>query len=279
MTGEPRAAPGGGSGEELRLLAVEVATAAGALLLAARRGDGAVERLATGATRKSSRTDLVTDADRASEELVVSALAASRPGDAILGEEGGARPGTTGLTWIVDPLDGTTNFVYDLPLWAVSVAVADSAGTLAGAVRHPLGGETFSASRGGGAFLGDRRLRAREAPPLAEALVGTGFSYDSSRRAAQARTLVEVLPAVRDVRRGGSAAIDLCWLAAGRIDAFYEAALQPWDRAAGLLVAHEAGISSVELRAGLPGDTTLVAAPPGLLDEVAALVAGSLPAR
>nr|MDA8292501.1 inositol monophosphatase family protein [Actinomycetota bacterium] len=252
--------------------------AAGDLLLAARDDGAGLSRLASAATRKSSRTDLATDADRASEELVRSRIAASRPGDAILGEEGGTVAGTTGLTWVVDPLDGTTNFVYDLPLWTVSVAVADSSGTLAGAVHHPLGDETFSAARGLGAALGDRPLRARAAPVLSEALVGTGFSYESRRRSDQARVLGSVLPAVRDIRRGGSAALDLCWLAAGRMDAFYEAGLKPWDRAAGLLVAHEAGIASCDLDGPAPGETTLVAAPPGLLDELAALLHGASPA-
>ncbi|HVC25162.1 MAG TPA: inositol monophosphatase family protein [Acidimicrobiales bacterium] len=265
--------------DALRDLAREVAVAAGELLLTARAGGDGLGRLATDATRKSSRTDLATDADRASEELVRAMLGRARPHDAMLGEEGGSRPGTSGLTWVVDPLDGTTNYVYDFPLWSVSVAVVDRAGPLAGAVHQPLSGETFSAARGRGASLDGRELVARRAPPLADALVGTGFSYDAGVRAAQAALLTTVLPAVRDIRRGGSAAIDLCWLAAGRLDAFYEAGLKPWDRAAGLLVAHEAGIASLELDGVVPAGATLVAAAPDLLAGLAALLARAAPAR
>ena len=279
MSDTPPHPPPVASPDALRAIAIDVASEAGALLVAARGGGTQLGQLAAGATRKSSRTDLATDADRASEELVRTMLAAVRPDDALLGEEGGARPGTSGLTWVVDPLDGTTNFVYDFPLWSVSVAVVDDAGTVAGAVHHPLGGETFSAARGRGAWLGDRWLEARPAPPLAEALVGTGFAYDAGLRASQARLLATVLPAVRDIRRGGSAALDLCWLAAGRLDGFYEAGLKPWDRAAGLLVAHEAGIASTDLDGVVPGETTLVAAVPGLVGALAELLGRAASAR
>lgn len=263
---------------ELRGLAAEVALAAGELLLEARAGGSELGRLASGATRKSSSTDLATEADRASEALVREMLSQARPDDALLGEEGGALAGSTGLTWVVDPLDGTTNFVYDFPVWAVSVAVTDHAGAVAGVVHHPLSGETFSAARGLGAALNGRPIARRDPPPLAEALVGTGFSYSSAVRGEQARLLPTLLPAVRDIRRTGSAAIDLCWVAAGRLDAFFESGLKPWDSAAGLLVAAESGIVSVELDDLVGGERTLVVAPPELLDGLVALLHGGAPA-
>lgn len=256
-------------------LARRVALAAGELLVASH---GSAERrdLARGATRKSSRTDLATDADRASEALVRSAILAERPEDAILGEEEGETSGASGLTWIVDPLDGTTNFVYGFPAWAVSVAVADGEGILAGVVVDPLRGETFEASRGGGAFLNGERLTLAIPPPLGEALVGTGFSYSADRRRLQAALLPGVLPAVRDIRRAGAAALDLCWVAAGRLDAYYEAGLKPWDWAAGLLVATEAGAHHLELEG--PADVaTLVVAGEALLGPLAGLLAAAAP--
>jgi myo-inositol-1(or 4)-monophosphatase len=264
--------------EALRQLAVTVARAAGELLLEARRGGGALDELGAAATRKSSATDLATAADRASEQLVLDRLLAARPDDGLIGEEGSSRAGTSGLTWIVDPLDGTTNFVYDYPGWAVSIAVADGVGPLAGAVHDPQRGETFSAARGGGAWLGPVPITRNPAPPLPEALVGTGFSYASERRAEQARLLPVVLPAVRDLRRGGSAALDLCSVALGRLDAFYEAELKPWDRAAGLLVASESGVGWRDLDGIIAGGTTLVVAPPELLDAFVALLERAAPA-
>ena len=259
-------------------LARDVARQAGAVLLRA-TGTEARRGLAAGATRKSSRTDLATDADRASEALVRKAISAERPDDTILGEEEGETAGRSGLTWIVDPLDGTTNFVYGFPAWAVSIAVADRHGALAGVVHDPLRDETFEATRGGGAFLDGHRLALGAPPPLAEALVATGFGYDADRRRRQAALLPRVVPAVRDIRRAGAAALDLCWVGAGRLDAYYEAGLKPWDRAAGLLVAAEAGAGHVELDG--PVDVpTLVVAAPGLLDELVALLAESgRPAR
>lgn len=256
-------------------LARRVALAAGELLVAS---NGTAERrvLARGATRKSSRTDLATDADRASEALVRSAILAERPNDAILGEEEGETSGGSGLTWIVDPLDGTTNFVYGFPAWAVSIAVADEDGVVAGVVVDPLRGETFEATRGGGAFMNGERLAVADPPGLAEALVGTGFAYSADRRRLQAALLPEVLPAVRDIRRAGAAALDLCWVAAGRLDAYYEAGLNPWDLAAGLLVATEAGARHAELE-GLTDVTTLVVAPEGLLGPLTGLLAAAAP--
>ncbi len=234
------------------------------MLLRARSGREALDATRASAHAKTSATDVATDADRASEALVRRELARLRPNDAVLGEEAGASGGGSGLLWIVDPLDGTTNYVYDYPAWCVSIAVASRrfgsiVTTLAGVVHDPLHGETFAASLGGGATLNGATLSVSGASVLGEALVGTGFAYEAQRRAIQAETLATVLPAVRDVRRGGSAALDLCFVASGRLDAYYESSLQPWDRAAGLLIATEAGARAAELHLG-PGAQATIAA-------------------
>ncbi len=201
---------------------------------------------------KSTRTDVVTVMDQRSQELLLAELARLRPDDAVLGEEEGGRSGTSGITWVVDPIDGTVNYLYDIHHYAVSVAavVGDPAvpgawQPVAGAVLEPVSGELFHAHLGGGARLsspsGTRTLRVGVADDLAMALVATGFGYAADRRARQARALVEVLPRVRDIRRQGSAALDLCDIACARVDAYYETGLNAWDRAAGQLVAAEAG--------------------------------------
>ena len=258
-------------------LARSLAERAGALLVEA-GGDGRGRDLGAAATRKSSRTDLATDADRASEELLRAGILAERPDDAILGEEGGRSAGRSGLTWVIDPLDGTTNFVYGFPAWAVSIAVADADGSVAGVVHDPVRAETFEATRGGGARLNGSHLALPSPPPLGEALVATGFGYDPGRRRRQAALLPAVLPAVRDIRRAGSAALDLCWVAAGRVDAFYEAGLQPWDLAAGLLVAAEAGAAHREV-AGPVDVPILAVAAPELLGQLVGLLATAAPGQ
>lgn len=264
--------PAGEAPDDLAALAVEVAERAGALLLARRRDPAGRRALLAGAEAKSTPTDLVTEVDRASEQLIVSSLLAARPNDGILAEEGSKRPGSSGIVWVVDPLDGTINYLYGLAPFAVSIAAERDGALLAAAVVDPLAGETFSASAGGGAHLDGRRLVLEPGRPLDRALVGTGFSYDAGRRRHQAALLPAVLPAVRDLRRGGSAALDLCAVAAGRLDAHYEAGLAPWDLAAGRLVCTEAG-ASVRLLTGLvPGSRTVVAAAPGLGAELEALL-------
>lgn len=245
-------------------LAVDVSTRAGALLL-----DGA-DRVRTTVDTKSTRTDMVTEMDRASERLVADGLRSARPDDAIMGEEGTADTGTSGVRWVVDPLDGTTNYLYGFPVWAVSVAAEVAGAAAVGVVHVPVLGETFAAVRGEGAWCNGRPLRVEGAPDLATALVGTGFSYNAVGRGEQAGLLARVLPAVRDIRRAGAAAVDLCWVAAGRLDCFYERGLAPWDRAAGALVASEAG-AVVDL---LPDGTT-VAAPPHLFEPLCALLAAA----
>ncbi len=230
----------------LRDLAVSVAREAGELL-ASRCGPGRVEVAAT----KSSPTDVVTEMDRRSEELIRSRILAVRPDDAILGEEGGQTGSTDGAParWVIDPLDGTVNYLYGLPDWAVSVAVEVNGRIISGAVYVPLRGELFSAAAGHGAWLesdggqgaGRQRLHCPPGVPLDRALIGTGFGYRPERRKVQGEVVGALLPLLRDIRRAGVASVDLCAVAAGRLDGFYERGLNYWDWAAGALVASEAG--------------------------------------
>lgn len=240
---------------ELLAVAERLAAEATALL---RDGAGHVR----GVDTKTSPTDMVTASDRASERLIVAGLRHARPDDAVLGEEGTSVAGTSGVRWVVDPLDGTTNFLYGLPAFAVSIAAEVDGVTEIGVVADVARGETFTAVRGGGAFLDGTPLRCNDAVDLATALVGTGFGYDADRRARQGQVVARVLPLVRDIRRVGAAALDLCWVAAGRLDAYYERGLQPWDLAAGALVAAEAGAVVGDLGGGTPsGEFTLATAP------------------
>ena len=218
----------------LRQLAVDLATEAGDVI-AEHHGRAAPVGV------KSSRTDLVTAADRAAESLITSRLARARPHDAIVGEEGASRTGTSGITWFIDPIDGTTNFVYGHPGYAVSVAAAAAGRPLAGAVVDPLHGEVFSAARGGGAFRNGEALAPSSTEDLGAALVATGFGYDEADRIHQGAVVAGLVGRVRDIRRMGSAALDLCSVACGRVDAYYEYRLKPWDHAAGSLIASEAG--------------------------------------
>jgi len=254
-------------------LAVRLATDAGALLLEGR--DSVQADQAT----KTSATDMVTDMDRASEALVVDGLVRARPDDAILAEEGSSRAGKSGVRWVIDPLDGTTNYLYGHPTFAVSIAAELHGRTVVGVVAAPAHDEMFTAVVGGGAFatggrsFGEgRRLAVSGATDLATSLVATGFSYLADTRTAQGRVLSRVLPLVRDVRRLGAAALDLCWVACGRIDAYYEAGLQPWDLAAGALIAAEAGAGVVGLDGPVPGSGSVLAATPALIDPLRRLL-------
>ncbi|MGH9303890.1 MAG: inositol monophosphatase family protein [Acidimicrobiales bacterium] len=251
---------------------MRTAEAAGRLLRTFLLPGGSAASLKASAAHKSTPTDLVTAADRASEALITERLSQARPSDGLLAEEGSRQAGTTGLTWIVDPLDGTINFVYGLPVFGVSVACADAEGVFVAAVHDPMRGETFSALRGSGAWLNDQTLALDAGPSLDQALVGTGFGYASELRLKQAGLLVAVLPAVRDIRRAGAAAIDLCWVASGRLDAYYETGLAPWDRAGGGLVVVEAGGTIDERGDIIDGATTLLAAAPGLGAGLASLL-------
>jgi myo-inositol-1(or 4)-monophosphatase len=234
---------------ELLALTVTVARDAGALLL--ERFDCGRERALES---KSTPTDLVSEADLASERLIRDALARARPHDGFLGEEGGGEDGTSGLTWVVDPLDGTINFLFAIPQWCVSVAVRDAEGVLAGAIFDPCRDELFTATRRGESLLNGTPLVPSDCSDLATAMIATGFAYDAKVRAAQAEVLARLLPRVRDIRRFGSAALDLAWTAAARYDAYFERTVKPWDIAAGTLVCERAGLNVLELpkREGLP---------------------------
>jgi myo-inositol-1(or 4)-monophosphatase len=251
-------------------IALAAASAAGALLLER------FDEPATGIGRKSSATDMVSDADRDAERLIRDLLKGARPGDSILGEEEGTLPGETGLLWVVDPLDGTTNFLYRQPVWSVSIACEDRDGALAGVVHQPFTDEIYVAKRGHGAWMNGSRITVSDQDDLSRSLIGTGFAYTADAREAQARTLVEILPSVRDVRRGGSAAIDLAWVASGRLDGFYELGIHRWDRAAGELLVREAGGVVTHLEpVGDSGDGVL-AAGPSLHAALSSLVSGAL---
>jgi myo-inositol-1(or 4)-monophosphatase len=221
-------------------LAVTVAHDAGDILQRYATRLAAGEDLGIGA--KATPTDLVSDADRAAELAIAERLLEARPDDGILGEEGQvARRGTSGLRWVVDPLDGTINFLHGLASWAVSIAVEDEEGVVAGVVHQPTTGDTFHAARGHGSYLAGRQLAVTDVDGLSGILLATGFAYDVAVRAEQGRDLADLLPRVRDVRRAGSAALDLAWCAAGRLDGYLEFGLGPWDWAAGRLLVTEAG--------------------------------------
>ncbi|GGM54966.1 inositol monophosphatase [Longimycelium tulufanense] len=250
---------------ELRRVAVTVATEAAELVRRVR------EEAVTEVDTKSSETDVVTAGDRAAERLIRARLAELRPDDAVLGEEeGGATATAAGLCWVVDPIDGTVNYLYGYPWYAVSVALWLDGEPFAGAVVEPVSGRVWSAARGHGAELDGHPLRVSAARRLDLALVGTGFSYSAQRRNRQARVVDGLLGRVRDLRRAGSAALDLCGVAAGWLDAYYEHGLSPWDWAAGALVAREAG-AVVRLPTADPADglgEATVAAAPGIADEL-----------
>ena len=226
---------------------------------------------------KSSSTDMVSEADREAEAAIVEQLRSERPEDGLVGEEGSSAEGSSGRRWVVDPLDGTTNYLYGIPQWAVSIAVEDESGPLAGVVFNPVAGELFRAARGEGtqavgsgfADLAPEPVHIRTGATLDRALVATGFGYDAERRRVQAQAAARVLPRVRDIRRAGAAALDLAWLAAGRLDGYWERGLKPWDWAAGRLLVTEAGGVVAELEGEPYG---LVAASPELLPELVALV-------
>ena len=263
---------------QLREIAVEVAAAAGRLIRDDRPADLTV------AATKTSPVDVVTRMDLASEDLIRELLAQRRPDDGLLGEEGGLQAGTSGLTWVCDPIDGTVNYLYGVAGYAVSVAVVTGQPApqawdeIAGAIYDPTRDLMFSAARGQGAQVTDgsgvtRPLTGPADVPMARALVGTGFGYLPTRRASQARVLSALLPRIRDIRRLGSAALDLCALADGRIDAYYERGLQPWDQAAGVLIAREAGCVVSGLQGLRPSEEFIVGAAPGLHGALSSLLA------
>ncbi|WP_274563145.1 inositol monophosphatase family protein [Streptomyces spiramyceticus] len=251
---------------ELLELALEAARRAGELLRDGRPADLGV------AATKSSPIDVVTEMDIAAEKLITGFLAEHRPDDGVLGEEGASTEGTSGVRWVIDPLDGTVNYLYGLPTWAVSIAAEQGGETVVGVVAAPMRRETYQAVLGGGAYANGSRLHHRAAPPLDQALVSTGFNYVATVRTHQADVAQRLIPRLRDIRRSGSAAIDLCDVAAGRLDGYYERGLSPWDLAAGDLIAREAGAVTGG-RPGQPASGELtIAASPGVFEPLQALL-------
>ncbi len=215
-----------------------------AIRLAREAGDSALRGRKTGSltiNTKSSAVDMVTQYDKANEELITNGLTSLRPLDAIVGEEGSNTHGTSGITWHIDPIDGTTNFMYDLPTWAVSIGAVDAHGPLAGAVYAPALGEMFSAARGEGSTVNNTPLSVRRISDVSQALIATGFSYNVKGRGPHTQRVARMLMTARDLRRMGAAAVDLCFVAAGRVDAYFEEGLNSWDLVAGQLIATEAG--------------------------------------
>ncbi|HEX4786890.1 MAG TPA: inositol monophosphatase family protein [Actinospica sp.] len=239
--------------EELLATARAAAAEAATLLV-----DGRPEQLDVAQT-KSSPTDVVTEMDTAAERIIRAAILGRRPADGFLGEEGGSEPGASGVRWVVDPIDGTVNYLYGLPAWAVSIGAEVDGEPVAGVVLAPQLGEEYTAVRGGGAWLGRRRLSVHRPADLGQALVATGFGYRAERREVQGRIVAGLISRVRDIRRGGSAALDLCAVAAGRVDGYFERGTHAWDRAAGALIATEAG-AVVEGFHGAPASEEMVLA-------------------
>lgn len=241
-------------------LATTAALAAGELVREGRRGGVEVS------DTKSSPTDVVTANDLASERLIRSTILSARPDDGFVGEEGDDVRGSSGVTWIADPIDGTVNYLYGIPLYAVSIAAQLDGETVTGVVFDPSSGETFTAVKGGGAWLDARPVSTSTATDVAEALMGTGFHYRADVRVHQGAETARLLPHVRDLRRLGSAALDLCYVACGRLDVYAERGLRPWDLAAARLVVTEAGGRVEGMHGAEPGELLVVAAPSHLFD-------------
>ena len=221
------------SSQELLGLALRIAEKAGELL---------VQRpLVFEVTSKSVAIDIATQMDHESEKLIVESILAARPGDGIIGEEGSSRTSSTGITWVIDPIDGTVNYLYGLPGWSVSIAAKDESGLLVGVVHSPTIGSTWTAARGGGAAFNSHSIKCNSAISLDLALIGTGFAYDVKERVGQGRIVASLLPKIRDLRRMGSAAVDICYVAMGAFDGYFELGLKEWDLAAASLIATESG--------------------------------------
>ena len=246
--------------QELLALATDLAREAGQV-----HADGL--RSALRIETKSSPTDLVSQVDRRAERLIVERLAELRPDDALLAEEGALSEGASGVRWVIDPLDGTTNYVYGYPAFSVSIAVEIDGQPQIGVVHDSSSGHVYRAISGFGAVCDDRPLQVREQPDLGKALVATGFSYEAAQRERQGVVVAQLLGRVRDLRRGGSAALDLCHVAAGHVDAYWEAGLASWDYAAGVVIAREAGAEVLVLETAHGRGPAVVAAPPSLLPD------------
>lgn len=253
----------------LRAIAEQLAREAGDMALAGRKS-GAVS-----ADTKSSPTDMVTQFDTASEEMITAGLAQLRPLDSIVGEEGASKTGTSGITWHIDPIDGTSNFYFDIPMWAVSIGAVDARGPLIGAVYAPALGEMFTAARGEGATLNGVPIHCRENTLLTDALVCTGYSYRVHERSHHARRVANMVTEIRDIRRFGAAAIDLCFVACGRYDAYFEEHLHSWDLIAGQVIATEAGAVVSDYSGGPVTPRQVLAAAPGIQQQLIELIARS----
>jgi myo-inositol-1(or 4)-monophosphatase len=251
-------------------IARDVALQAGALARL-RRSEGVAV-----AASKSSPVDIVTEADRETEALIRALLAEARPNDGFFGEESDASSSSSGLHWIVDPIDGTVNFLYGIPHYAVSIAVVEGEPdpltwtAKAACVVNPASGEVFTAHEGGGAYLGTQRIAVAESVELSQALVATGFAYNAEMRGRQGAVVAQLLPEVRDIRRQGTASLDLCFVASGRLNAYFERTLSPWDHAAGALIAREAGARVSGLDGAAPSKDFIIAAHPLLADTLEA---------
>jgi myo-inositol-1(or 4)-monophosphatase len=244
---------------ELRDLAADLARAAGRVALAGRRSGDAL-----GGTTKSTATDLVTKYDQEAEATIVSRLREARPNDAIIGEEGANYPGTSGYSWHIDPIDGTTNFVYDLPGWGVSIGVEYQRIAVAGAVFVPVLDELFAAALNAGATLNGTRISPSGQSEIALSLVCTGFSYQPESRQAQAHRVARIIASIRDVRRLGAASVDCCFVACGRLDGYFEENVKSWDIMAGGLIAREAGAVSSDFSGGAARPSEFLVATPGI---------------
>jgi myo-inositol-1(or 4)-monophosphatase len=251
--------------QQIAKIAVDLAIAAGDILREGReKGFGRV-------LTKSSDVDIVTEIDKASEQYISSALREQRPDDAVIGEEGTAFEGTSGVRWVVDPLDGTVNFTYGIPHYCVSIGVEADGVPVVGVVYNPATDQLYRAVVGSGASCNGEQLQVRNQTKLATALIATGFSYSSSRRALQADVLTRLAPHVRDIRRFGSAALDMCAVAAGTLDGYYELGTHPWDVTAGEVIASEAGARVSGFDGGRPV-TDVIATEPAVYDALRAIV-------
>ncbi len=242
--------------------------------LAQRAAGVALEHLGTHlrVATKSSATDMVTEVDREVERLIVDGILAARPDDGILGEEGADVAGTSGHRWIVDPIDGTTNYLYGHPGFAVSIACERDGEVVVGVVNDPLHRDVFTATRGAGATRNGEPIRCSEETEIGHALVATGFAYDADRRREQGAVIARTIGEIRDIRRMGAAAVDLCSVACGRVDAYFERGLNPWDLAAGELIASEAGAAIEAIEGGPARPGSVLAAPPALVEPLRALL-------
>jgi len=258
-------------GSELRQIAESLAREAGDMALRGRKSGPLT------ATTKSSPIDMVTKYDKASEAMITAGLSQIRPDDAIIGEEGASTQGTSGITWHIDPIDGTTNFYFDLPMWAVSIGAVDEHGPLAGAVYVPALGEMFSGSRGEGSTVNGQPIKVRDNNDISDALVCTGYSYRISEREVHAKRVADIVMKVRDIRRFGAAAVDLCFVACGRLDAYFEEHLHSWDLVAGQVIATEAGAIITDYVGNTVRPAQVLAATPGIHADLIHLIATSGP--